>query len=150
MLTNIEKNEVLKSILYSILPISASSFLKKKGYSDQEIDTFVENNHIFDFDTLLNFIAEVEVLNLSNKSPELSAKAYLAKWNYTSEEINYILSTQSLNGEQLEALLNEREAEKFCGMESTGFKLHFLLNQDNEIRELEVQKTLENIDSFKM
>lgn len=150
MLTNIEKNKVLKSILYSILPIAVSSFLEKKGYSKEEINDFVENDYLFDFDTLLNFIAEVEVLNLHNKSPELSAKLHLAKWNYTREEIDYILSTQSLNCEQLEALLNEREAEKFCGMESTGFKLHFLLNQDNEIRELEDQKTLENIDSFKM
>lgn len=133
MLTNIEKNKVLKSILYSILPIAVSSFLEKKGYSKEEINDFIENDYLFNFDTLLNFIAEIEVLNLHNKSPELSAKSHLAKWNYTREEIDYILSTKALYGEELEALLNEREAEHFYNIKSTGLKLHEILNKDQQI-----------------
>ncbi len=96
MFSNIEKNEILKNLIYSILPIAASKFLRSKGFTNEEIHEFSESHEKVDFDLLLNFIAEIEVLNLNNRPNELTAKQYLVSWNHSEEEIEYLLSSQSM------------------------------------------------------
>lgn len=96
MFSNVKKNEILKNLFYTILPIAASKFLKSKGFSNEEINDFSENHEKVDFDLILNFIAEIEVLNLNNKSSELTAKQHLVLWEHSEEEIEYLLSSQSM------------------------------------------------------